>query len=336
MNSLKKVTVPCELEDIACYSFDKNNSIEEIHYTYNGKGKILDRSSSWNGENFYGYTLESAANKTLKRVIFDEGITYIGNNLFNGNLSDEDKGYIEHVQLPSTLQIIGDGAFARQEHLQSIHFYEGLKEIRFNAFSDNYSLKQLVLPATLQLIGSCTFDGCSNIEGTVIIPQNVSRIESFAFNECTSINEMIISNSDTYLGTHALFNLTSLNRITLPIDIKKEEDFVVGYSNVEEIIYTKGNTNVMKDFSSYVHSNEYYGDSLQYKFKDTLKRIIFEDGITSIGNYSFAGLQHLEGIVFPHTLTNIGEGVFNALNKDIVIGYGDKGSYGHVIVNQII
>ena len=58
-----------------------------------------------------------------------------------------------------------------------------------------------------------------------------------------------------------------------------------------------------------------------YPYRDQIKKIVVSEGVTSIGNYAFYGLKHLEDVKLPNTVLKMGTYVFNAavLKKKITI-----------------
>ena len=47
-------------------------------------------------------------------------------------------------------------------------------------------------------------------------------------------------------------------------------------------------------------------DAPWVNYKNEIKHIVIEDGITRIGNYAFSGLTYLEDILMPDSVTSIG------------------------------
>ncbi len=64
----------------------------------------------------------------------------------------------------------------------------------------------------------------------------------------------------------------------------------------------------MKNYSS-------FGTTEWDSKKETIKKVIINSGITSLGNYAFAQLRNLETVSIPNTVTNIGEAAFYECNS---------------------
>ena len=86
---------------------------------------------------------------------------------------------IQQVNIPSSVTLIEEEAFALCEELTSLTFSEGLIEIGRNSFRGCGKLTQIEFPSTLQTIEAGAFAGTSL--KSVFIPANVSRIGQFGY-----------------------------------------------------------------------------------------------------------------------------------------------------------
>jgi len=102
-----------------------------------------------------------------KVVIVPEGITIIGDYAFKKNYSGAEK-----VILPSSVQIIGKGAFANSDSLKEIEGV-GVIEIESIAFFNAINLEKVYFPS-LEKIAEDAFERCCLLTGeNIIIPNNV-------------------------------------------------------------------------------------------------------------------------------------------------------------------
>lgn len=112
-----------------------------------------------------------------------EGITKIDTRSYSYNFNDVTGEYfsinqslkgngnnIVSIELPATLLELGDYAFANLNHLKEIKNLENtqIKELKQNAFYNNYDLTQLVFPITLQEIYSGNFSSCSALKKIIL------------------------------------------------------------------------------------------------------------------------------------------------------------------------
>ena len=98
----------------------------------------------------------------IVKIVIEEGVTSVGNFAFI------DFASMEEIDLPSTMQKIGKGAFDRCGSLKRIQLPESLLEIEDFAFVDS-GLEEVVLPAGLQKVGNGAFSFCRDLQKITIL-----------------------------------------------------------------------------------------------------------------------------------------------------------------------
>ncbi|MBE6741166.1 MAG: fibronectin type III domain-containing protein [Ruminococcaceae bacterium] len=68
-------------------------------------------------------------------------------------------------------------------------------------------------------------------------------------------------------------------------------------------------TGAMKDYSV-LEDGAYYSDYSPFCFCDDIKSVVIGEGVTSVGNWSFAGCKKLESVSLPSTMKRIGKRAF--------------------------
>ena len=129
-----------------------------------------------------------------------EEVVEIGQEAFRGSTS------IVSIELPDTLEMIGEGAFEDCLKLRQVVIGGGVigesafrncpslseldlgetEEIGESAFRDDISLPVLKLPDTLTEIGSSAFQGCISL-AEAEIPEGVTRLGKDVFSECIGL-----------------------------------------------------------------------------------------------------------------------------------------------------
>lgn len=94
---------------------------------------------------------------TLPLTLGGEPISTIRANAFEGN------DHLAYIVIPSSVEIIGERAFADCENLNMVILFSGLKEIGAEAFSGCSQLASFTLPDSLETIGARAFAGCENL-----------------------------------------------------------------------------------------------------------------------------------------------------------------------------
>lgn len=152
----------------------------------------------------------------IKQVTFSNGITNIGSYVFEGCFG------LTHVDIPGSVQIIGEYAFAGTSII-TLTVPSGVREIANNAFEGCSMLYTVTLPATLSSIGQSAFMGPNSII-SITIPQSVTFIGEHALGYASNSNRadeyIIKSNSGTVAESYA-----SANGITFVI---------VGYQEISD------------------------------------------------------------------------------------------------------
>lgn len=112
----------------------------------------------------------------------------------NGILYNKDKtilyccpgGQAGDISIPSSVKVIGDGAFFDCSEITSVSIPDSVEEIGFLSFAYCLSLTELTLPSNLSEIAMGTFLYSDGLE-TVTIPASVKSIGNAAFSGCESI-----------------------------------------------------------------------------------------------------------------------------------------------------
>ena len=225
-----------------------------------------------------------AKSTNIKKVIINEGITQIGEEMFYycqgitqvslpdsvnqvrnlafdgcqsledikmssnitqiGNAAFAGCSQLNQLTLPEKIEYIGDSAFSGCSALTQVQLPKGLKQIDAGAFSDCIQLKQVDIPAGVTAIKSNTFDGCSSLEN-VKIPNTVESIEQNAFYDCQALTQINIPDSVTQIG-------------------------MLAFSECNKLVYIQGMNNVSRiDYSIFYVSEPYNQSNMLETVVDT-------------------------------------------------------------------
>ena len=94
-------------------------------------------------------------------------------------------------------------------------FAEPLVKIEDMTFAERETLKSIIIPNNVTIIGLHAFQGCSNLT-SVTIPNSVITIEYGAFGNCFSLSGVIIPDSVISIGENAFNGCLSLVDINIP------------------------------------------------------------------------------------------------------------------------
>lgn len=195
---------------------------------------------------------------------------------------------LEEIQIPDTVTDIGTNAFWGCRMLKTISLPDSLQHIESNTFNHCESLTEISFPQNVRSIGYSAFGNCTNLT-SVVLPETTENVDIAAFGYCSNLVtlESPISTSWTY----------SDNRTYGTDLMPKLNSFIFTGGTGIGIDYDGGDANSYRKLPWY----------LNRALEDfTIK---FKDGITRIGDYTFAN-QNIENYVLPATLQEIGDNAF--------------------------
>ena len=241
---------------------------------------------------------------SLKKVVFHEGLQYIGKSAFIGERYNGGPVQIEHaIIFPSTLKYIGGRAFYGNKKIPSITLPEGLEIIEDDAFGGCSLITSISIPSTVKTIRGA-FSGCSNIESVEFRGQYCKIDKLYhTFSGCTSLRKIIIPEGVKTLN-NTFCGCSALNSISLP--------------------------STLKDIDNYVFQNCI-----------NLKTIYLPSKLEHIGNAAFYG-SGLSSITIPACLSEIGNNVFNDCNNldsiycEALTPPTVQGDFGNVTTHTIL
>lgn len=125
-----------------------------------------------------------------------------------------------HVNIPSTVTTIGQGAFAVCENLTSVNIPDHVTAIDYGAFMYCINLVTITLPASLITIGEDAFQGCEALT-SLVIPGGVTSIGTSAFSYCSSLTSIILPDGLTTIDDGTFVECRALPTITIPASVTK-------------------------------------------------------------------------------------------------------------------
>ena len=169
----------------------------------------------------------------------------------------------------------------------------------------NYS-GEIIIPETVTYngiaysvtsIGYGAFDYCSSLT-SVTIGNSVTSIGNRAFEKCSSLTSITIPNSVTSIGEYA-FRRSSLFSITIPNNVTSIGTLAFDCSSLTSVVWNATN----------------YTSSAQYRFNNAIDSsqitsFTFGDSVKHIPAYLCDGMENLQSVVIPNSVTSIGEGTF--------------------------
>lgn len=288
---LKSITIPNSVTKINDEAFKNCTSLENI--------------SIPNSVTSIGDSVFSNCTK-LTSVVIPEGVKSVGNEAFEYCLN------LENITIPDSVKSIGAYAFYKCKSLTSISIPAGVTSIGPSAFAYCSSIADVYYRGNVESWCNISFDSSSAnpnynssnlyIDGVlatdIIIPDTVTRIKDYAFNNCSSITSITISDSVTYIGDSAFYGCKNLASISLP------DNFVdIGSGGLTD-------TAIYNDALNWDNNVLYYGNYLIESKKSISGSYTVKNGTKFISSFAFEECENLTSVTIPDSVIHIGDYAF--------------------------
>ncbi len=190
-------------------------------------------------------------------------------------------------------------------YLKSIVIPDTVEVIGSGAFYNCIRLENITIPDSVISIGIQAFLGCSNLT-TVTMGESVESIGEQAFYGCRNLKNITIPNSVTAIGSSAFRDCSSLESITIPDSVNSVGSSAFYNCNMlTDVIIGNGVTAI---------SQGMFGDC------SNLTNVTIGNKVATIGDHAFCYCYRLESVVIPNSVTHIGQSAFWECGlKDITI-----------------
>ena len=294
------------------FQFEKTADGNYFLKKYNGKAKIVEIPSTYNGKNVVKIGSSAFAyNEYVMNVKIPSTVKTIGISAFECTK-------LEEITISASVEIIEDSAFAYCVSLENVEFESGsaLNTIKQNAFSYCYALQQFVLPSSVTEIGNNAFYGCTNLE-TISVESGNTVFDSRE--DCNAIiktanNELVVGTKNTVMldsvaaiGDFAFYGVNK----TFPHDFIPSSVVSIGKSAFERASFESvGEKDLRFATVNIPASVKTIGESAFDGSNIQVVEFASECGLLTIGQKAFAN-SSLNDITIPKSVTEIGSNAFN-------------------------
>lgn len=345
-NALREIYIGDGLRYIGDNAFDSPvlekvelplESIREIRSTaFSSSSPFIRQIEPEDGIRYIGKVAYNLADQSMQAYTVKEGTVSLSDNLFNSNAASS-------FTLPTSLEIIGDGAFAYTQitampempsvkrlgmeafagtQITSLPDMPGLKEIGAEAFNYCTKLSRVTLPESLEFLGNNAFYGCSalwsvtynaidcNCQGRVS-PRDLERI--------------VIGDKVRRLPQGLYTGNTNITDVVLPRSVEILDPLVFENCVNLEYVGLSDNITTISDgaFSgcqalSGLHWPLHLTTIGEQTFRDcqSLKVVSLPEGVTTVGSMAFYGCTGVETLYIASTIEETGESAFTFRNQD--------------------
>lgn len=254
---------------------------------------------------------------SLTSVDIKEGVTSIGRNAFSWCEC------LSSITLPESVTSIGEYAFVECLELASVNIPNGVTSIGDGVFQNCKSLSTIDIPDSVTSIGYEAFarSGLTSID----IPNSVTNIEDYAFSGCTNLGgSVVIPDNFTTISQGMFYGCYSLESITIPESVTYIKDSAFDGCRLRDVYYGGSEWDKVDKLTiDFVNDGLYYATWHYAKVDDrfgVFEGLLYEvvDGEITIIGYTGNDTQVFidSDLVIPGTIkglpvTAIGDGAFS-------------------------
>ena len=243
-----------------------------IRYNFITKGKVAEVISNPNKK--YRGIVEIPATVTHEGETYT--VTKIGDNAFYGCSG------LTSVTIPNSMTSIGESAFNDCKNLASVNISKSVASIGQNAFYGCKGLTSLKVES-----GNQYYDSRNDCNALIETASNTLLVGG---------NNSTIPNGVTSIGNYAFQNRTGLTSITIPNSVNSIGSYAFsGCIGLKSVTLSSNLTNI---------------NYLAFQGCSSLTSITIPNSVTSIGNNVFSDCSSLESISIGSGMKSIGSGAF--------------------------
>lgn len=128
--------------------------------------------------------------------------------------------YGEVTDIPDTVFLISDAAFADCSSLSKIELPVSVLSIGAMAFSNCQSLSEVIVPSGVQILPDSAFADCIALQ-RVTLSEGLTNISVAAFKNCTALQEVQLPDTLESIKSNAFENCSSLQRMHFPAAVSE-------------------------------------------------------------------------------------------------------------------
>lgn len=274
----------------------------------------------------WNYTVNTAPWSSYKEditTVLGIAVQSIGNNAFS------DLSSLSNVFLPDA-ETIGTGAFRNCRSLESIMLTHAVASIGEEAFAGCTALKTITLSSDLTSLGLRAFAGCSGLESIFVFHPNCQIADDVETIPETAViygydNSTAQAYAEKYNRTFVLLNeensLESTGRCgdNLIWTLDKNKTLIISGTGD---MWNRYDDSLDEETREY-RDNQFWSNagSGWMLYNGDLSKgceiaaVIIEEGVTSVGQRAFFGMDLMRSILLPDTLTKIGDSAFEGCER---------------------
>ena len=177
------------------------------------------------------------------------------------------------------------------------------------------------MPNSITSIGTYAFQNCTSLTD-VELSNGLTAIPNYAFTGCKALTSVVIPEGVTSIGDYAFQNCSAMTSVDIPSTVNwlGKYDFD-GCTALTEVGITDLAAWCKMRFGAEKASPFIYAKTMKLN-GEPVTDLVFPEGISTIGAYAFAEYKGLKSVVIGNDVTSIAEGAFQGCTglKDVTIG----------------
>lgn len=241
----------------------------------------------------------------------DPRITELASNLFT---------YATYTELVLPPSVTAAGKACYNSKIEKVVFEEGYTEIPAQVCYYATKLETAIVPDEVTTIGTSAFENCTRLTDFEF-PSALASLGSYSFRKCTKLGEFTVYRNlpkSSSLGSASAFYQAGLKKITFVEGVTEIPSYFCyeGCAYLTELnlpttlekIGVDAFTNAKTLEELVIRSDVENASSSYSPFKGSeIKRLVFEDGVTTIASSLFRdGCSSLTSLYIPSSVTAIG------------------------------
>lgn len=317
-NSLENIDFPDTVNQIGNYAFAGCENIKSIEIP-----PLVSEISDAAFASIYG--IESIVIPSTVKIIGDSAFADCENltNIVIENGVEEIRSYAftycvaKELTIPESVKILGKDILYCSEITETVYFnaaevsdniqYRGKPDSNAKStFGETSNVKKIVFGENVKNIPSYFCYKSSSLE-ELVFSDSIERIGAYAFRECAGITSLDLPENLKTLNGEAFYNCYSLTEVTIPESLESfyANDFT-GCGKIKTINFNSARCE-FKKLEKTDTDGIYYSPFIGLK---NLEKINLGENVKELPAYLFSGIETIDEIVLPPTVTDVGVGAF--------------------------